>query len=182
MRAKQCAAGIHYTGLDVGDYNQRLDSIKCADEYIVTTPAEFASMIEASVGTFDAVVSSHNLEHCDEPDRVLRAMCSALKPGGCMYLSFPSEASVNFPHRRKDTLNFFDDKTHTQPPNLAKVLAVLEDNGMKTLFVRARYRPLIPRVIGLALEPISFLAQRAMPLGTTWALYGFESVVWATRS
>jgi SAM-dependent methyltransferase len=181
MRAKLCATAVHYTGLDIGDYNQRLDSIKSADEYIVTSPAEFASTIEASVSTFHAVVSSHNLEHCDEPDRVLTAMCAALKPGGRLYLSFPSEATVKFPRRRKDTLNFFDDPTHTQPPNLAHVLAILRKSDLQIEFMAVRHRPFIPMLIGLVLEPISYVTQRAMPLGTTWALYGFETVIWAAR-
>ncbi len=181
MRAKLCAPAVHYTGLDIGNYNQRPDSIQSADEYIVTSSAEFASTIEASVGTFDAVVSSHNLEHCDEPDRVLNAMCAALKSGGRLYLSFPSESSVNFPRRRKDTLNFFDDPTHTQPPNLAQVLAVLRKSALQIEFIAVRHRPFIPMLIGLVLEPLSYLTQRSMPLGTTWALYGFETVIWAAR-
>lgn len=181
MRTRLCASSVHYTGLDIGDYNQRLDSIRSADEYIVTPPAEFASTIEASVGIFDAVVSSHNLEHCDEPDRVLSAMCAALKRGGRLYLSFPSEASVTFPRRKKDTLNFFDDSTHTQPPKLVQVLSVIESSGMQVEFMTARHRPFLPMIIGLVLEPVSYLTQRAMPLGTTWALYGFETVIWAAR-
>ena len=120
LRAKRCAPDIHYTGLDVGDYNQRSDSIRSADRYILTTPSDFSATIEALAASFDAVVSSHNLEHCAEPARVMRAMCQALKPGGRMYLSFPSEASVTLPHRKRNTLNFFDDPTHTRPPYLCR--------------------------------------------------------------
>jgi SAM-dependent methyltransferase len=181
-RAKLCASAVHYTGLDIGDYNQRVESIRSADAYIVTSRADFASTIEASVDSFDAVVSSHNLEHCDEPERVLSAMCAALKKGGRLYLSFPSEASVTFPRRKKDTLNFFDDTTHTRPPELMQVLSIVRNGGLRVEFMTARHRPFIPMLVGLMLEPISYLTQRAMPLGTTWALYGFETVIWAVRT
>ena len=180
-RAKICAPGIRYTGLDIGDYNQQSDSIQAADEYLITTPAQFAATIEGLAGRFDAVVSSHNLEHCDEPARVLKAICAALKSGGRMYLSFPSEASTHLPRRPRNTLNFFDDPTHTVPPRLADVLQGLRTAGFKVNFVAPRYRPPLPLLAGVVLEPLSLLSRRAMPFGTTWALYGFETVLWASR-
>jgi SAM-dependent methyltransferase len=181
MLAKVCAPAIRYTGLDIGDYNQRADSIRAAEEYIVIPSAQFASKIEATVDTFDAIVSSHNLEHCEEPERVLIAMCLALKHGGRMYLSFPSEASVRLPHRKRNTLNFYDDPTHTRPPELTQVLAVIRRNGLHIEYLAARHRPLLLMLVGLLLEPISYLTQRAMPFATTWSLYGFETVIWAAR-
>jgi SAM-dependent methyltransferase len=180
-RAKECAPLLHYTGLDIGDYNQRELSIRAADEYLITTPAGFAGQIESLAGRFDAIVSSHNLEHCDEPERVLRAICSALRTGGRLYLSFPSESSVNLPRRRRNTLNFFDDPTHHHPPVLADVRRALEAGGMRIDFLAVRYRPPVPLMAGLLLEPLSVVLDRAMPFGTTWALYGFETVIWATR-
>jgi SAM-dependent methyltransferase len=181
IRSKQCAPLIHYIGLDVGDYNQRTESIRSADEYIITSAEDFASQIEARAGAFDATISSHNLEHCNQPERVLRAICTALKPGGRMYLSFPSEASVHFPRRKYNTLNFFDDPTHRQYPRLSQVLSIIEQSGMRIDFAIARHRPFLPMIIGLLLEPISYVTQRAMPFGTTWSLYGFETVIWATK-
>jgi SAM-dependent methyltransferase len=181
LRAKLCAPGIDYTGLDIGDYNQRQDSIQSADRYLITTPLDFTSTIENLGETFDALVSSHNLEHCEQPERVLRAMCAALKHSGRMYLSFPSEASVRFPRRRNNTLNFFDDPTHTQPPKLSQVLSVMQEGGLRIEFMVARHRPFLPLLGGLAFEPVSYLIKRAMPFGTTWALYGFETVIWAVR-
>lgn len=180
-RAKACAPTLHYTGLDIGDYNQHGQSIALADQYLITTPADFASTIEGLGRRFDAVVSSHNLEHCDEPARVLAAICAALVPGGRLYLSFPSEASVHLPRRPRNTLNFFDDSTHAQVPRLAEVLRSLETAGMTLLFLAKRYRPPLPWMGGLLLEPLSFVARRSMPFGTTWALYGFETVIWAER-
>ena len=76
--AKVLRPDIVYAGLDVGDYNQQ-DSLRYADAYTVVPPADFAAAIAAHAGTMDAVVSSHNLEHCDDPAAVLRAMAAALR-------------------------------------------------------------------------------------------------------
>lgn len=181
LRAKLCAPTLHYTGLDIGEYNQRTDSVALADEYIVTTPDMFAMKIETLGAAFDAVISSHNLEHCYEPDRVLVAICAALKPGGWLYLSFPSEASIDFPRRKNNTLNFFDDPTHSKPPVLTQVLDAIRVGGLEIEVLAARHRPLVPLILGVLLEPLSRLTKRAMPLGSTWALYGFETVIWAHK-
>lgn len=182
MRAKRVNPEIHYVGLDIGDYYQSSGSLAHADEYIVTPPEDFAAAIEARRSSVDAIVSSHNLEHCAEPERVLRAMCNALVPGGRMYLSFPAEASKRLPRRPKNTLNFFDDPTHRTTPDLAATLDTLKRSGMVIEFEAVRHRPWIPAAVGVLLEPVSILTGRAMPFGTTWALYGFETVIWAGKS
>ena len=97
---KKIRPDLYYVGIDIGDYNQNTEPRKNADEYIITTPEEFGDRIGALPASFDAVVSSHNIEHCEFPDRTLAAMLSVIKPGGRLYLAFPCEASVNFPHRK----------------------------------------------------------------------------------
>lgn len=166
-----------YTGLDVGDYNQQ-DSVAYADTYLVVPAAGFAQAIRSFTGQMDAVVSAHNLEHCDDPRAVLDAMVAALRPGGRLYLAFPCEESVGFP-KRAGCLNFFDDYTHKQPPSWKQVIGTLKDNGVVMLCEHRRYRPLLLASLGLLLEPISWALRRNMPAGSTWALYGFESVLWA---
>lgn len=175
--AKVLRPDLVYTGLDVGDYNQQ-DSIHYADAYILVPPAGFASAIAAHEGRFDAVVSSHNLEHCDDPAAVLQAMSAALRPGGVMFLAFPCEASVRFP-RRRGSLNFFDDATHQAVPRWDDVLETLRSCGVTLVYTSRRYRPKLLASVGLLLEPLGSLLGRNMPAGSTWALYGFESVVWA---
>lgn len=178
--AKILRPDLVYTGVDVGDYNQQ-DSIRYADAYIVVPPAEFAGAISVHEGRMDAVVSSHNLEHCDDPAAVLDAMVRALRPGGCLYLAFPCEASVRFPKRR-GSLNFFDDATHKKaPPGWNEVLDKLHAHGVSLCFARRRYRPWLLAGVGLGLEPLAWILGRNMPAGSTWALYGFESVIWGRR-
>lgn len=179
-RIKAQRPDIVYIGLDVRDYNHKTPPSLHADHYTVVPPEDFAAEIEKLRGQCDAVISSHNLEHCLEPERVLCAITATLKPRGRLYLSFPAEESLGFPHRA-GTLNFHDDPTHDQMPRYRDVIAVLENHGMLIEYTRKRHRPPLLFVLGLLLEPISALTRRTMPGLVTWALYGFESIIWARR-
>jgi SAM-dependent methyltransferase len=178
VRVKQQRPDIYYVGLDVEDHNQSSEARRAADEYVLTSSKDFAESIRQTTGTFDAVLSAHNLEHCLDPHGVLDAMITRLKTGGMIYLSFPCSESRSFPHRQP-TLNFFDDPTHQVPPDFDKILEAMKSANLEIVYARRRHRPLIPMLLGLALEPISALTKRTMPLLSTWALYGFESVIWA---
>ena len=180
-RIKALRPDLYYVGIDVQDYEQSARSVGLADEYRITSPDRFLSAIAAEQETMEAVISSHNLEHCEDPMAVIGCMAGALKPGGMLYLSFPCEASVAFPSRR-GSLRFTDDPTHRVPPPWADVLARLASHGMTTTFAARRYRPWLPLALGALLEPASMLARRVMPLGSTWALWGFESVIWAVKA
>lgn len=175
---RQARPDLYYVGIDVGDYNHANDPSRFADEYIVCSPLEFAERIALFKGSMDAVVSHHNLEHCNDPDAVLSAMVSALKPGGKLYLAFPCEESVSFP-KRGGCLNFYDDSSHNVIPSWTKTLKVLEDAECRLEFSAKRYRPFPLFWQGLFFEPVSMFRKHVLPHGATWALYGFESVIWA---
>ena len=176
--AKSIRPDLYYIGIDVSDHRQGRDPRQVADEYRLVPPGEFAAAIGSYKGALNAVVSAHNLEHCDQPDAVLVNMIDGLKPGGRIYLSFPAQASRRFP-RRRGTLNFYDDETHREPPDYRAVCASLNDKGLQIEFAAERYRPMVKWLVGLALEPVSRLRNRVM-FGT-WAFYGFETVIWARR-
>jgi len=167
---------MHYVGLDVGDCRQPVDPRSYADEYVIVDPVDFRDAIVRLGRRFDGIVSSHNLEHCDDPYGVVCAMAGALKPGGQLYLAFPCAASKGFPSR-DGCLNFFDDPTHKDVPDFGKVCDLLGELGLRIDFSRERYRPPVKFALGAGIEPISALRGRVM-VGT-WALYGFEAVIWA---
>lgn len=171
---------IYYIGLDVADHNQTINPLDYADRYIITAPDNFAPEIVKLNGQLDAVVSSFNIGFCNQPDEVLDVMLNAVKPGGKIYLSFPCEESVNFPNRR-GTLNFSDEKDHKFLPNWKKILAKITSEGFLIDFAAKRYRPWLLFLLGLILEPLSAARKRIIPAGVTWALYGFESIIWASR-
>ncbi len=179
--AKILRPDIHYTGLDIGDYNQDVGAQDFADAYVLVAPEDFPAAILRHEGGMDAVISAHNLEHCDDPAAVLSAMIRALRPGGRLYLALPCEDSVNFP-RRRGTLNFFDDATHRHLPSWSLLMDQVRAAGLNIEFASRRYRPAALFVLGLMLEPIAICMRRNAPGGSTWALYGFESVIWSRRS
>jgi 2-polyprenyl-3-methyl-5-hydroxy-6-metoxy-1,4-benzoquinol methylase len=176
---KSIRTDIYYVGLDVDDYAQTSKTISSADEYIIVSGSRFHEEIVCrGVGVFDAVVSAHNIEHCLSPDLVLSALTKTLRRGGQLYLSFPCEESVNFPSRQ-GTLNFRDDPTHREVPDWARTLKTLKDAGMVIEFSAKRYRPFFNALIGALYEPAGAAAKTLAPYNGTWALYGFESVIWA---
>jgi SAM-dependent methyltransferase len=179
FRFKSVRPDIRYVGLDVKDYNQRHDPTEFADEYLAVPAEGFLRAIEERPNQFDAVVSSHNLEHCEDPDGVVKAMARALRPGGRIYLSFPAAATVNMPSR-EGTLNFWDDDTHVRPPDYGRVLGLLAAEGIGIDFAAERYRPPSRVILGLITEPVSWASKRV--LWWTWALYGFETIIWGTKA
>lgn len=171
---------LHYVGIDIGIYNQKTDGNQYADELIITDPGSFHSKIAEFKEEFDAVISSHNLEHCDDYMAVSLAMLQSLRKGGIIYIAFPSEESINFPSR-PGTLNFYDDSTHRNIIEYDSFIEELESEGMNIVFAAKKFRPLIPFLTGLAFEPFGILLNRQAPVHGTWALYGFETVIIAEK-
>ena len=175
---KSIRQDIYYVGLDVGDYNQ--SSSTQADEYLLIDPLNFAAGVYDGGRQFDAVISSHNLEHCFDRSSVLQAMTDAVADSGQIFLSFPTESSVSFPSRL-GTLNYYDDSSHIDaPPVFSQVLSHLQKQGFKVNFSSPRYRPPLLWLIGLFQERTSSRRHRIM-FGT-WGFWGFEAIIWASKT
>lgn len=167
----------NYTGIDVGDYNQTKPIL--ADHYILTSPIDFADEIYKMKGQFDAVISTHTIEHCNERDRTVDAMLKAIKPSGQIYMLFPSESSVDLPSRGGG-LNYFDDGTHKDfPPNFDELVDTIRRNNFRIMIAEREYKPLMECIRGLINEKESTRLNMIYP--GTWSYYGFESLIWAKR-
>lgn len=176
---KTLLPNIVYTGIDIEDY--AWEKPNPADHYIIASPENFADKISELENKFDTVISSHNLEHCNDRNKVLLAMVKALKAGGYLYLSFPTEKSVNFPGPRNGSLNYYDDYQHKDlPPNFDETIEKLKTNGMKILFSSKSYKPFFYYFYGMLLERKSKREQYAAY--PTWAYYGFETIIWAQKT
>ena len=174
---KQILPNCFYTGIDIADYGQAKPNL--SDNYIVTTPEKFASDIATNKNCFDAVISAHNLEHCDDREKTLQAIMGSLKKNGLLYLAFPSESSVNYPSRG-GCLCYYDDPTHKgMPPDFDSIIEVLHQNGFEIIFLSKCYKPLFLWIVGLLLEPYSRLKKYNSK--GTWAYYGFEAIIWARK-
>lgn len=167
---------VRYIGLDIHDYRIDAAAKSMADQYILANGSAFAAAIE-EVGTVDAVISSHNIEHCYDWRGVLTAIMAVMRTGATLYLSTPCAESVHFPSRR-GTLNFYDDDTHRAPIPATTLEQVLSER-MEIVHFHPRYRPPLLLALGLIVEPLS-AAKREVMRGT-WALWGFESVIWAVK-
>lgn len=170
---------IFYTGIDIQPLGLTAADRDAADQLVFVGSSEFAGAIRSLGSRFDAVVSAHNIEHTEQPEAVIRAMCAVLRPGGTLYLSFPAAASTRFPPRN-GSLNFYDDPTHRWVPDLPLIREQVEASSCKIIVVTARNRPWIGRLIGCLVEPISRWRNQVMPC--TWHYWGFESVVVAMKS
>ena len=166
-----------YTGIDIVEYNKS-EHVFC-DKYIYASPRNFSEEILKLKNIFDAVVCSHNIEHCDDREGTLTAMLDSLKIGGLIYLSFPCEKSVNFP-KREGTLNYFDDNTHQDmPPKFQVLIDELKKNNFEIIFSTQHNKPIFLWLIGLITEPYSKYKKKV--LKGTWEYYGFESIIWAQK-
>jgi SAM-dependent methyltransferase len=170
----------NYTGIDIDDYNISDACKSLMDTYVLSKPDEFSDMIGTFKSSFDGVISNHNLEHCDEPSKTLDSMLLSLKAGGKIFLAFPSKETVRFPSR-EGTLNYFDDKTHKySPPDCDEIIKKLANHGLTITYVKKKYQPFIPYLIGAILEPISIVRKKVMR--GTWEYYGFETIIQAKKN
>lgn len=174
---KSILSNWFYIGIDVQDYNQSGQEV--ADRYTIVDAEEFSSEVGKYSNFCDAVVSTHNLEHCNDREGVLVAMAKALRIGGKLLITFPTENSVKFPSRA-GCLNYFDDATHKKdPPNFSWVVSTLRDSGLHIIYATTHYQPPLSWILGLQNEEQS-IREMSIKEGT-WALWGFETIIWAER-
>lgn len=164
-------------GIDVTDFNQSYESKDLYDAYKIVQPEMFSQAIRDIPVGFDITLSSHNLEHCNDPQSTFRAMVDRTAPGGHLFVATPSLASVNFPSRGGG-LNFFDDPTHRHPVDLMKLFGS-ESHRLECNFYAESSKPIAWYFIGLAQELFSRRIDRIL-LGT-WDYYGFEQIMWLRR-
>ena len=163
--------------MDVADFNQTEASKAAMDDYFIFEPSLFDLGIDKLPSDYDAVVWSHNIEHCFDRWAVFRAVLNRLKPSGALYLSFPSMETLDFPSR-EGTLNYMDDPTHREaPPDLEERYFVHRRRGFSIGFVERNYRPKLLTLIGFVNRYQSCPEER---LGT-WEYYGFETIIHAVK-
>lgn len=165
-------------GIDIGDYNQSVESKKLYKHYITTPPEDFHSAIYNLKENFDMVISNHNIEHCNNPSGTFSAMIDGLAVGGDLFIATPSMRSVNFPSRG-GTLNFYDDSTHKSPIDLMEMFQS-ESHRIECIYYSHSYQPFFWALVGMVNEYISKKKNENM-LGT-WDYFGFEQIIWIKKS
>jgi SAM-dependent methyltransferase len=86
----------HYSGADIQQYNNDAADVAMMDTfYLLGTDGSGYSAIPDS--SFDLVILHHVVEHMREPRPILANICSKLKPGGYIWIAFPSLRSLSLP-------------------------------------------------------------------------------------
>jgi 2-polyprenyl-3-methyl-5-hydroxy-6-metoxy-1,4-benzoquinol methylase len=129
---KRWFPGCHYTGADIQRYTLGGADDAAMDEFFLlgTDGSGYSTIPGAS---YDFVILNHVLEHMTAPAPILAALCAKLKPGGYIWIAFPSLRSLGLPSSEDETLQFCDDPTHVYLPDIREVANVLLANGVRVL-------------------------------------------------
>jgi SAM-dependent methyltransferase len=171
----------HYSGADIERYNNEDEDIAAIDDFypLGIDGSGYGAIPDCS---YDFVILHHVVEHMPDPTPILSVICSKLKPGGCIWIAFPSIRSLSLPSA-EGTLQFCDDATHVHVPGIREISNVLLSHGVKVLHA-GRSRDFIRSMIGAAILPFAFLRRvitgRLSNKGL-WYILGFEDHVFGQR-
>jgi 2-polyprenyl-3-methyl-5-hydroxy-6-metoxy-1,4-benzoquinol methylase len=178
---KRWFPGCHYAGADIQSYNLNEEDSAAMDAfYDLGADGSGYSLIPDE--SYDFVILHHVLEHMSAPAATLAVICSKLKPGGYIWIAFPSLRSLSLPSA-EGTLQFCDDPTHIYVPDVREVSNILITNGVKVLHA-GRSKDFIRAMIGAAILPWALLKKlitgRLSGRGL-WYILGFEDHVFGQR-
>lgn len=167
-----------YHGVDIVD---RVDIN--IDHFYLVDPDQFDCYDAVRDEHYDFVILNHVIEHLNDPSQLVDIACSKLKPGGLLWIAFPSPDSLSFPSG-VGTLNFSDDPTHIHICEIVNLSNKLISNGLK-IVTAGKSRDPLRFFIGLCVLPIAILTRiitgRYMIKGL-WYLYGFEDRIIAIKN
>lgn len=168
----------NYYGLDRADYNvDAADKAVMAGYYRVDLATGTLDSLPDAF--FDIIVMSHVLEHLHNGLDVLDGLTHKLKPGGRIYLEFPSERSLALPSM-KGTLQFCDDDTHVRVYGVREVANRLMAGGLTV--TKAGPRRYWVRIVVLPIVvPLKLLLGRGFEAGDFWDVTGFADYVFARK-
>src|SRR5260370_17234441 len=89
------------------------------------------------------------------PAPILTVIFTKLKPGGYIWIAFPSLRSLSLPSA-EGTLQFCDDPTHVFVPDIREISNILLANGVRVIHA-GRSRAFLREMIGVAILPSPLL-------------------------
>lgn len=181
--AKRWFPGCYYAGADIQRYNNRDEDVAAMDDFfLVGSDGSGYSAIPDS--SYDFVILNHVLEHMAEPGPILAALCAKLKPGGYLWIAFPSLRSLSLPHAEDETLQFCDDPTHVYLPDIREVANILLAHGVKVLHAgrsREGFFTTLSDMFKLPKRLLKRLVTGKFSARGMWYLLGFEDHVFGQR-
>jgi SAM-dependent methyltransferase len=178
---KRWFPGCHYSGADIQQYNLNEGDNAAMDSFY---PLSIDGSGYAAIpgGNFDLIILHHVIEHMTAPVETLSTICSKLKPGGYIWIAFPSLRSLSLPSA-VGTLQFCDDPTHVYIPDIREVSNILLRNEVIVLHA-GRSRDTIRWLIGMVVLPWAMLKRLftgKMSAKGLWYILGFEDHVLGQR-
>ncbi|MFP5249509.1 MAG: class I SAM-dependent methyltransferase [Acidobacteriota bacterium] len=172
-----------YSGADIQRYNLKAADDAALDAFfpLGADGSGYGAIPDAS---FDFVILHHVIEHMANPRPILAALCGKLRPGGVIWIAFPSLRSLALPHSIDETLNFCDDPTHVHVPDLREIANVLLANGVKVLHAgrsREGFFTTLTDVFKLGKRMVKRLFTGRFSGRGMWYLLGFEDHVFGQR-
>jgi SAM-dependent methyltransferase len=171
----------YYSGADIQEYNLTAQDLAAMDDFFLL--GTDGSGYDAIPGnSYDFIILHHVVEHITDPAPILERICSKLKPGGVIWIAFPSLRSLSLPSA-EGTLQFCDDPTHVRIPDIREISNILLTHNVAVLHAgRSRY--FVRSMIGLAILPYALL--RKLWTGKLsgkglWYILGFEDHVFGQR-
>ena len=180
---KRWFPGCHYSGADIRHDHLSAEDDAAMDAFYLlgADGSGYAAIPEAS---YDFLILNHVVEHMTEPVPILAALCRKLKPGGYIWIAFPSVRSLGLPSSADETLQFCDDPTHVYLPDVREVANILLANGVKVLHAgqsREGFFTTVADVTKLVKRLLKRMMTGRFSGRGMWYLLGFEDHVLGQR-
>ena len=180
---KRWFPGCHYSGADIQRHDlNEVDLTSIDDFFLLGVDGSGYDFIPNS--SYDFVILNHVVEHMAEPGPILVSLCGKLKPGGYVWIAFPSVRSLTLPHSVDETLNFYDDPTHVAVPDLNEIANILRANGVHVLHAGRSREGFLTRlgdVFKLGKRLVKWLFTGKFSGRGMWYILGFEDHVLGQR-
>lgn len=174
--AKNWFPKCRYYGLDHGIYNNDKYDFDLMETFY-DVDLSSSAMEEIPDELFDVIILNHVIEHLPNGLNVLKEVTGKLKPGGKLYVEFPSVKSLSLPNM-KGTLNFCDDNTHVRLYDLREVANVLLAHDMR--IIRGGTRREWWKILLFPLLALHMVVQ-GRPAGAFQDIMGFAEYVYAEK-
>jgi SAM-dependent methyltransferase len=178
---KRWFPNCRYSGADIQHYNNSPADMEAMDEFFLVGAdgSGYSAIPEAN---FDFVILHHVIEHMQSPLPIVSSVCSKLKPGGYIWIAFPSLRSLALP-AAQGTLQFCDDPTHVYVPDIREVSNALLRSGVSVIHA-GRSRSFARELLGIVLLPWA-LANKVVRGEFSgrglWYILGFEDHVFGQK-
>lgn len=173
--------GCSYYGLDIIEGNLTAQERgEIAGFYLADLEKDDLSQLPNDF--FDIIVVSHVIEHLTNSLDVLGRLCAKLKPGGHIYVEFPSVRALNLPEA-KHTLNFSDDRTHVRVYDVREVANVMFANGLRVVRGgrRREWLRVLLSVGTFPMQVLTYVREGKLHGTGLWDLLGFADFVYARK-